>query len=159
MEQAALTEETSLVPSPADGSTLGVAALPTARPDAEMAVYRIPYLNPGEDRRPTLSFPLEPAIDWKSTHMARINQDNADGKATSDIPKLFTIGDPGAILVSGMREFCSTRQNQMAVIVRGRHFLQEDSPNEIGRAIAHRLGKFPSGATVQTIGEKHANSH
>ncbi len=67
--------------------------------------------------------------------------------------------DPGAILVGGMREFCRTWKNQMEVTVRGKHFLREDSPNEIGRAIAGWLGKLPSHATAPTAGEKHARSH
>jgi haloalkane dehalogenase len=126
--------------------------------EAEMAVYRRPYLNPGEDRRPTLAFPRELAIDGEPAHMAQINQDYADWMATSDIPKLFINGDPGAILVGDMREFCRTWKNQTEVTVRGRHFLQEDSPNEIGHAIADWLRKLPSRASVQT-GEKHASSH
>jgi haloalkane dehalogenase len=127
--------------------------------EAEMAVYRRPFLNAAEDRRPTLMFPRELAIDGEPEHMAQINQDYADWMATSDVPKLFINGDPGAILVGGMREFCRTWKNQTEVTVRGRHFLQEDSPTEIGQAIADWLDKLPGQATAQTAGGNNAGSY
>ena len=119
--------------------------------DTEMAVYRRPYLNPGEDRRPTLTFPRELAVDGEPEHMVRIIQDYADWMATSAVPKLFINGDPGAILVGGMREFCRSWKNQDEVTVRGKHFLQEDSPNEIGRAIADWLANLPSHERRETV--------
>jgi haloalkane dehalogenase len=110
--------------------------------EPEMDVYRRPYLNSGEDRRPTLTFPRELAIDGEPAHMARINQDYADWMATTDKPKLFINGEPGAILVGDMRTFCRSWKNQTEVTVRGKHFLQEDSPHEIGQAIADWLLKL-----------------
>jgi haloalkane dehalogenase len=59
--------------------------------------------------------------------------------ASTDTPKLFINGEPGAILVGAMREFCRTWKNQTEVTVRGKHFLQEDSPEEIGQAISNWL--------------------
>jgi haloalkane dehalogenase len=52
------------------------------------------------------------------------------------MPKLFVNADPGSILVGPQREFCRTWPNQQEVTVRGTHFVQEDSPDEIGRAVA-----------------------
>ena len=61
----------------------------------------------------------------------------------NDLPKLFVNADPGAILTGAQREFCRGWRNQEEVTVRGRHFIQEDSPDEIGQAVAafvRRLG-------------------
>jgi haloalkane dehalogenase len=110
---------------------------------AEMAVYRRPYLQPGEDRRPTLQFPREIPIDGAPQHTAQIVKDYGDWMATNDIPKLLINGDPGAILIGSLLELCRTWRNQEEVTVRGRHFLQEDSPHEIGRAIAQWLVRLP----------------
>jgi haloalkane dehalogenase len=111
--------------------------------EAEMAVYRRPYLNAGEDRRPTLTLPREIPIEGKPEETARIVKAYGDWMASPDIPKLFIDGDPGAIIVQGMREFCRSWKNQEEVTVRGKHFLQEDSPYEIGRAIAEWLAALP----------------
>jgi haloalkane dehalogenase len=56
--------------------------------------------------------------------------------ATSPVPKLFINADPGSILVGRQREICRAWPNQTEVTVPGLHFLQEDSPDEIGRAVA-----------------------
>jgi len=52
------------------------------------------------------------------------------------VPKLFINADPGAILVGAQREFCRSWPNQQEITVKGSHFVQEDSPAEIGKAIA-----------------------
>ncbi len=52
------------------------------------------------------------------------------------VPKLFVNGDPGATLIGAEREFCRSWPEQTEVTVRGLHFLQEDSPDELGQAIA-----------------------
>ena len=111
--------------------------------NAEMAVYRRPFLRPGEDRRPTLTFPRELAVGGQPAHMVEVITKYADAMAAPDIPKLFINGEPGAILTGALRNFCRTWRNQDEVTVRGRHFLQEDSPHEIGRAIANWLGTLP----------------
>jgi haloalkane dehalogenase len=107
--------------------------------ETEMAVYRRPYLQPGEDRRPTLQFPREIPVDGAPEHTARIVKDYGDWMATNGIPKLFINGDPGAILTGSLSDGCRTWRNQEEVTVRGKHFLQEDSPHEIGQAIAQWL--------------------
>lgn len=102
----------------------------------EMAVYRAPFAEPGERRRPTLTWPREIPIDGEPADVVAIVQAYADWLSTCDVPKLFVDADPGAILVGEQREFCRSWPNQTEVTVRGNHFLQEDSPDEIGRAIA-----------------------
>lgn len=111
--------------------------------DAEMEVYRRPYLNPGEDRRPTLTWPRQLPLDGEPEDVAEIVNDYCDWLKTSDIPKLFINADPGAILVGSQREFCRTWPNQEEITVKGNHFIQEDSPDEIGKAIADFIARIP----------------
>jgi len=56
--------------------------------------------------------------------------------ATSELPKLFISAEPGSLLIGRARAFCRTWTNQEEVSVRGIHFIQEDSPDEIGTALA-----------------------
>lgn len=108
--------------------------------DEEMAVYRAPYLEPGESRRPTLTWPRELPIEGEPTGTVAIIDDYAQWLATNDaLPKLFINADPGAILIGPQREFCRAWPNQEEATVSGGHFLQEDSPHEIGRLIARFL--------------------
>ena len=103
--------------------------------EAEMTVYRRPYLEPGESRRPTLTWPREIPIDGEPADVVAIVDGYARWLAGSDLPKLFINADPGVILVGAQRESCRAWPNQREVTVRGSHFLQEDSPTEIGEAI------------------------
>ncbi len=102
----------------------------------EHAEYRRPFLNPGEDRRPTLDGPRNLPID--GTPESSIAIIDAYGKylaQSTDLPKLFINADPGAFLVGMAREFVRTWPYLEEVTVSGAHFIQEDSPNEIGHAI------------------------
>ncbi len=102
----------------------------------ELDVYRRPYLEPGESRRPTLTWPREIPIDGQPGDVLELVSESAQWLSTSTLPKLFINGDPGAILAGAQREFCRSWPNQREVTVSGLHFLPEDSPNEIGQAIA-----------------------
>lgn len=110
--------------------------------DAEMQVYRRPFVRPGEDRRPTLTWPRQIPIEDEPADVVAIVADYAAWLAQSDVPKLFINANPGAILIGAQREFCRGWPNQTEVTVKGNHFLQEDSPDEIGAAIAAWLGKI-----------------
>ncbi len=105
-------------------------------PDEVMAEYRRPFAEPGEGRRPTLTWPREIPIDGEPADVAEIVEDYARWLATSDVPKLFVNAEPGTILTGPQREFCRSWPHQTEVTVRGLHFIQEDSPDEIGQAIA-----------------------
>ena len=107
--------------------------------EAEMAVYRRPYLEPGESRRPTLTWPREIPIDGEPADVVAIAEAYAAWLSSSPVPKLFVNADPGVILVGPQREFCRRWLLQQEVTVRGSHFLQEDSPDEIGEALARFL--------------------
>ena len=104
--------------------------------EEEMNVYPRPFVNPGEDRRPTLTWPRQIPLGGEPADVVEIVQSYAAWLAGSDLPKLFINADPGAILVGPQREFCRSWSNQTEVTVAGNHFLQEDSPDEIGGAIA-----------------------
>ncbi len=104
--------------------------------EAEMNVYRKPYLAEGEDRRPTLTWPRQIPIEDEPADVCRIVGDYGAWLAQSDVPKLFVNATPGSILTGEQREFCRTWPNQTEVTVNGIHFVQEDSPDEIGHAVA-----------------------
>ena len=101
----------------------------------EMAAYRAPFDTP-EHRQPTLNWPRQIPIDGEPAHMVELVDAYAHFMASSDIPKLFINADPGSILVGKQREFCRSWPNQTEVTVKGLHFIQEDSPIEIGQAVA-----------------------
>jgi haloalkane dehalogenase len=104
--------------------------------DEEMDHYREPFRNPGEDRRPTLSWPRNIPIDGEPADVVEVVKNYGSWLATSDVPKLFVNGEPGAIIRGAVREFVRTWPNQTEVTVDGVHFLQEDSPDQIGTAVA-----------------------
>jgi haloalkane dehalogenase len=107
--------------------------------DEEMAAYRRPFENPGEDRRPTLTWPRQIPLDGEPADVAAIAEHYSEWLKTSEVPKLFINAEPGAILVGRQREFARSLPNQVEVTVRGSHFIQEDSPEEIASAIADWL--------------------
>ena len=104
--------------------------------EEEMEVYRRPYIEGGESRRPTLTWPREIPIEGEPPDVVQIVSEYAEWLSSSPIPKLFINADPGAILVGPQREFCRSWPNQKEISVPGQHFIQEDSPDEIGLAIA-----------------------
>jgi haloalkane dehalogenase len=108
----------------------------------EMERYRARYREPGESRRPTLTWPREIPLDGEPADVARLVQAYADWLAASPLPKLFVNAEPGSILTGPQRDFCRAWPNQQEVTVRGNHFIQEDSPDEIGRAIASFVGRL-----------------
>ncbi|MGH7355289.1 MAG: haloalkane dehalogenase [Candidatus Rokuibacteriota bacterium] len=110
--------------------------------DEEMAAYRAPFAEPGEGRRPTLSWPREIPIDGEPADVVAVVEAYGRWLGGSAVPKLFVNGDPGSILVGAQRDYCRAWPNQREVTVRGSHFLQEDSPAEIGGAIAGFLRRL-----------------
>jgi haloalkane dehalogenase len=103
----------------------------------EMERYRRPFAQPGECRRPMLTWPRQIPIDGEPADVVAIVKDYAGWLSHSPLPKLFINAEPGAILIGSQREFCRRWPNQQEVTVRGIHFIQEDSPDEIGAALAN----------------------
>jgi haloalkane dehalogenase len=102
--------------------------------DDEMAAYRAPFRD-RLARRPTLVWPRELPIEGEPADVVEIVERYGAWLARSSLPKLLITAEPGAMLIGRGREFCRTWPNQREVSVRGIHYLQEDSPAEIGMAL------------------------
>ena len=109
--------------------------------DEEMAVYRSPFQQAGEARRPTLTWPRQIPIEGEPADVVEIVTAYGEWLSAAPLPKLFINANPGAILRGKARDFCRSWPNTTEVTVDGIHFVQEDSPDEIGRAIATWLPK------------------
>ena len=111
--------------------------------DEEMNEYRRPFASGGEDRRPTLTWPREIPIEGEPADVVEIVREYGAWLSSSDVPKLLINAEPGAILRKSALEFCRAWPNQEETTVAGIHFIQEDSPDEIGQAIADWLSRIP----------------
>jgi len=112
--------------------------------DEAMAEYRRPFERPGENRRPTLTWPRQIPIDGEPPEVVADVEAYGEWLGTDDSPpKLFVNADPGSILVGPQREFCRRWPNQTEVTVPGLHFVQEDSADAIGAAVADFIGTLP----------------
>ena len=107
----------------------------TGYTEEEKSEYIRPFINPGEDRRPTLTWPRQIPLDGEPSEVVEEVRLNADFHKESDIPKLFINADPGSILIGDQREFVRSWNNQTEITVKGNHFIQEDSSEEIGAAL------------------------
>ena len=107
--------------------------------EKEMDEYRRAFVNEGEDRRPTLTWPRQIPLAGEPADVVEIVQSYADWLSTSELPKLFINAEPGSILIGPQRGFCRAWPNQTEITVAGRHFIQEDSADEIGEALAEWL--------------------
>ena len=107
--------------------------------DEEMGHYRAPFSTP-DDRQPTLNWPRQIPIDGEPVEMVQLVSEYGRWLEESvTLPKLFINAEPGSILVGRQREYCRSWPNQKEVTVPGKHFVQEDSPSKIGKAIAEWL--------------------
>ena len=107
----------------------------TGYTEEEKSEYIRPFINPGEDRRPTLTWPRQIPLDDEPSEVVEEVRLNAEFHKESDIPKLFINADPGSILIGDQREFARSWKNQTEITVSGNHFIQEDSSEEIGAAL------------------------
>jgi haloalkane dehalogenase len=105
--------------------------------DDEMNRYRARFTEPGESRRPTLTWPRQIPIGGEPRDVHEIVEAYSQWlQAADSLPKLFINADPGIILIGAQREFAQQLPNQEEITVKGLHFIQEDSPTEIGEAVA-----------------------
>ncbi|MEM1110513.1 MAG: haloalkane dehalogenase [Pseudomonadota bacterium] len=109
--------------------------------DAEMDAYRAPFLEPAS-RQPTLNWPRQIPLGGEPPEIVELMEQYSAFMAASPIPKLFVNAEPGSILVGSQRDFCRTWPNQQEVTVKGLHFIQEDSPVEIGQAVTAWMKTF-----------------
>lgn len=104
--------------------------------DAEMDEYRRPFSS-ADDRQPLLNWPRQIPIDGEPPEIVQVVEAYGEWMASPDSPpKLFIDAEPGSILVGEPREFCRAWPHQSHVVVKGLHFVQEDSPDDIGAAVA-----------------------
>jgi haloalkane dehalogenase len=110
--------------------------------DDEWAEYLRPWRNPGEDRRPTLTWPRQIPIDGEPADVHTTIEAIAQFLSATPIPKLFINVEPGLAMTDRERDFVRNFPNQTEVTVKGLHFAQEDSPDEIGDAIAEFVDRL-----------------
>lgn len=110
-------------------------------PEEAIEVYRRHYRNPGPSRQPMLSWTRELPIEGQPQDVNQIVDSYSRWLASSPLPKLFIDADPAGFLIGSQREFCRAWPNQQAVTVQGSHFLQEESPDDVGKAIAYFVAK------------------
>ncbi|MFY0596467.1 MAG: haloalkane dehalogenase [Cognatishimia sp.] len=108
--------------------------------EEEMNEYRRPYLNGGEDRRPMLTFPRQIPIAGDPPEVAAVVDAYSEWLGKTDLPKLFVNAEPGIILTGELRDYARSLSNVSEVTVPGLHYIQEDSPDEIGAAIRDWFG-------------------
>ncbi|MCG7492042.1 haloalkane dehalogenase [Thalassobius sp. Cn5-15] len=107
--------------------------------EEEMAEYRRPFLNKGEDRRPTLTWPRQIPIEGTPADVAEIVGAYSAWLCETPLPKLFVNAEPGALIAGPVRDYVRSFPNLSEVTVAGSHFIQEDSPDEIGTAVKEWL--------------------
>ena len=110
--------------------------------EADKAEYRRPFLEKGESRRPTIVFPQQVPLDGDPKDVHESVTAHLDWMAKNDLPKLFIKGDPGGLIQGGRERVCRAWKNVTEISVKGNHYLPEESPAEIGRAIANWLGNL-----------------
>ncbi|WP_122074569.1 haloalkane dehalogenase [Pseudophaeobacter sp. EL27] len=103
--------------------------------EEEMAEYRRPFANAGEDRRPTLTWPRQIPIGGDPADVVEIVSAYSAWLRETPVPKLFVNAEPGALIVGPVRDYVRSFPNLDEVTVKGAHFIQEDSPDDIGQAI------------------------
>lgn len=103
----------------------------------EFSEYKRPYQKPGEDRRVMLTWPRQIPIDGEPADVTEIMTSYSRWLAESaPFPKLFVKADPGLILVGRFATIARGFKNVSEITVSGLHFIQEDSPSEIGSSIS-----------------------
>lgn len=104
--------------------------------EAEMQHYRAAF-STSDDRQATLNWPRQIPINGEPAQMVDLVRSYGQWLANNEeLPKLFINAEPGSILTGRPREFCRSWPGQTEVTVNGTHFIQEDSPAEIGQAVA-----------------------
>jgi haloalkane dehalogenase len=121
-------------------------------PEEVLEIYRRYFRIPGPSRRTMLEWTRELPIEGEPKDVVEIVDSYSQWLSRSPIPKLFIDADPAGFLIGAQREFCRAWPNQQEVRVKGAHFLQEDSPNEVGDATARFVAKVLAGQ----IGLDHA---
>ena len=116
--------------------------------EATMSHYRRPFENAGEDRRPTLTFPREVPINAQPEDTKAMVEAYGSWMEENDLPKLFIQAIPGVALSEELLAYCLSWKNQQQITVPGKHFIQEDSPNEIAGSPFGKPGTNPRSLSI-----------
>lgn len=108
----------------------------------EMAEYRRPFLQAGDDRWPTLQWAREVPLSGEPADVDDRVAAYSGWLRTAPLPKLFIAAEPGVFITGRIKALASSFPNQHRVAVGGLHFVQEDSPDEVGQAIAGWLERI-----------------
>ena len=108
--------------------------------DEEMAEYRRPFPTP-ESRKPTLVWPRQIPIGGEPADTTAAVLANGEWLMASDLPKLYFASAPGALNPPPVAEFFKANLKNLTAVDLGpgAHFLQEDHPHAIGRALSDWL--------------------
>ena len=113
--------------------------------EEEMAAYRAPFRS-RDSRWPTLVWARELPIDGEPADVVAAVERYGPWLSTTSVPKLFISAEPGALLTGRARDYCRSWRNQREVSVKGIHYIQEDSPIEIGAALETFVRSLRKGA-------------
>ena len=115
----------------------------------EMEEYRRPFRTPGKGRRPMLTLARSVPIDGEPRDVSEMLKPAFDWLETTRFPKLL-IDNGESLLEQTVRTW--TNFSRLSNVP-GLHFLQEDSPDVIGEALAEWLaGMRKSGRLGNPVG-------
>jgi haloalkane dehalogenase len=106
-------------------------------PDEVWNEYRRPYRQAGEDRRPTLTWPREIPVEGEPADVLEIVETNNAWLMQNPVAKLLIMCEPATVLKGEILENVRRFPNQTEATVKGLHYVHEDSPHEIGQALAN----------------------
>ena len=106
--------------------------------EEEMNQYREPY-KIAESRKPVWVWPNEIPIDGKPADVHKIVTDYNIWLQETELPKILFFADPGAITNASVVDWSEANLKNLETVDLGQgiHYLQEDHPEAIGRALAN----------------------
>lgn len=124
---------------------LGKMAVATPLTQEVLDNYRAPFPTP-ESRLPTLVWPRQVPIGGEPADTAAVITANGEWLYSTDIPKLMFHVAPGALMPPPVVEFVKANASNLEDVFLGPgvHFVQEDHPEAIGRALRDWIDRLPA---------------
>ena len=124
---------------------LGKMAVATPLSQEVLDNYRAPFPTP-ESRKPTLVWPRQVPIAGEPADTAEVITANGDWLYSTDMPKLMLHVAPGALMPPPVVEYVKANASNLEDVFLGPgvHFVQEDHPEAIGRALRDWVDRLPS---------------
>jgi haloalkane dehalogenase len=106
--------------------------------EEEMNHYREPY-ETVDSRRPTWVWPNEIPIDGNPADVQKIVTDYNQWLQETETPKLLFYARPGGLINASMVDWSEANLKNLETVDLGQgiHYLQEDHPQTIGKALAN----------------------